>query len=443
MNIAPQRSVRCRVIMGVMLTASVFALAACSGAPESADAGDGTGTITVWAHQGQDSENAVLEDAVTTFNSSQSKITAKLTLIAEATYTKTVSSTPIDQLPDVLDMDGPTLANYAYNGKLSPLKSFVSDSTISNATAGSISEGTYDKDLYGLAMFDAGLGLYGNKKLLDAAGVSYPTGLDDAWSAEEFAADLAKLAAASPTGKALDISEQAGLGTEWGTFAFSPTIWSAGGNLMSDGKALGTLDSAASVSALESFASWKQYVDSNADGNAFIDARVALGWSGHWNYPAYSEALGSDLVIMPLPDFGSGPKTGAGSWTWGIGGSTKNGLAAGAFLDYLLNDSNVTAMTTANGAPPATTTALAADSNYSAGGPLALFGEQLTNTCGTGPITDSCTSVYRPTTPGYPVITSQFASALAAIYGGADAQSALTKAATAIDRDFSDNNGYK
>jgi len=49
----------------------------------------------------------------------------------------------------------------------------------------------------------------------------------------------------------------------------------------------------------------------------------------------------------------------------------------------------------------------------------------------------------RPLTAGYPVITSEFASALGAIATGDDVQSALTDAATAIDQSFSDNNDYK
>lgn len=46
-------------------------------------------------------------------------------------------------------------------------------------------------------------------------------------------------------------------------------------------------------------------------------------------------------------------------------------------------------------------------------------------------------------TPGYPVITSKFASALSAVWGGADAKEQLTTAAKSIDQAYSDNNDYK
>nr|WP_240508760.1 extracellular solute-binding protein [Streptomyces ossamyceticus] len=280
-------------------------------------------------------------------------------------------------------------------------------------------------------------------ELLDAAGVKYPKGVDDAWTADEFDAALKALKAKDSDGKVLDIQEGNGLANEWGTYGFAPIVWSAGGGLLKDGKAEGALDSPAAVSALKTFQSWKGTVDPNTDGNAFAKGRVALSWVGHWMYPAYSEALGDDLVVLPLPDFGDGPKTGQGSWSWGIGADSKNAKAAGAFMDFLLDDANVTAMTKANGAPPATKSALAASELYKQGGPLQLFADQLAKPCGDSDISKSCVAVTRPVTAGYPVVTEKFSQALNAIYGGGDPKDALSKAARAIDRDFSDNAGYE
>lgn len=424
---------------------TVVSSSACSsggGGGGDAAAGDGTGTVDIWAHQGQSSENAALQAAVDGFNASQDKVTAKLRLISGDTYTTTVASTPKDQLPDVLEIDGPTLASFVYNDKITPIGDYVAQETIDNATAGSIAEGTSNGDLYALAMYDSAMGLYGNKKLLDAAGVTYPTSIDTAWTAEEFGAALQTLAASGSSGKALDLNES-GLSGEWGTYGFAPLIQSAGGNLIDGGTSAGVLDSAESIDALTAFASWKEFTDPNADGNAFPEGRVAVAWGGHWNYPVFSAALGGDLVAMPLPDMGTGPKAGAGSWTWGIGSGTKNGAAAGSFLDYLLNDENVKAMTDANGAPPATTSAFEAAALYQEGGALALWGEQLSHACAADAITEDCVAVYRPVTAGYPTITAKFAGALAAIWGGANPKSSLSDAASAIDQNFADNDGYE
>ncbi|WP_138944957.1 extracellular solute-binding protein [Plantibacter sp. M259] len=436
------RTLRRGALLAAATIAVVGSLTACSAGGAGSAAGDGTGDIEVWAHQGQDSENAAIQAAVDDFNASQDKVTVKLRLISGDTYTTTVTSTPKDQLPDVLEIDGPTLASFVYNDKITPISDYVAKATIDNATPGSIAEGTSGDELYGLAMYDSAMGLYGNKKLLDAAGVVYPTSFDAAWTPEQFTTALEALSAANPSGKALDLNESS-LSGEWGAYGFAPLVQSAGGNLIADGKAAGALDSAASIDALTAVASWKPFTDPNSDGNAFVDGRVAIAWGGHWNYPTFSEALGQDLVAMPLPNMGEGAKAGAGSWTWGIGSGTQNGKAAGAFLDALLNDTNVTAMTDANGAPAATTSAFEADALYQTGGPLALWGEQLANACAADAITADCIAVYRPVTAGYPAITAKFGGALAAIWKGADPKESLTEAATAIDQNFADNDGFK
>ncbi|MFF3373989.1 ABC transporter substrate-binding protein [Streptomyces sp. NPDC002680] len=431
---------------GLALALPLAALAACgggSGGDAAAEAGSGKGTISVWAHQGQKSEASALQNAVKSFNSSQSAIKVDLKLIPETDYTKTITATSASDLPDVMEFDGPTIANFVYNKKLAPIDDYVSARTMGNATDASKAQGEIDGKHYGLGMFDSGLGIYGNKKLLDAAGVKYPTGLSDDWTAAEFTAALKTLKAKDSDGKTLDVQENNGFATEWGTYGFAPIVWSAGGSLLKDGKAEGVLDSSAVVSALKTFQSWKTYVDPNTDGNAFAKGRVALSWVGHWMYPAYSEALGDDLVVLPLPDFGNGPKTGQGSWAWGIGADSKNAKAAGTFLDTLLDDTNVTAMTTANGAVPATRTALAKSELYKQGGPLQLYADQLAKPCGDSEITKTCVAVTRPVTAGYPTITAKFSEALNSIYGGADPKSALEKAARAIDQDFSDNAGYQ
>ncbi|MGW6903704.1 ABC transporter substrate-binding protein [Streptomyces sp. NPDC054940] len=431
---------------GLALALPLAALAACgggSGTDASAEAGSGTGTISVWAHQGQKSEDTALQNAVKSFNSSQDKIKVELKLIPGNDYTKTITATDASELPDVMEFDGPTMANFVYNKKLAAIDDYVSAQTMSNATDASKAQGEIAGKHYGLGMYDSGLGVYGNKKLLDAAGVKYPTGLDDDWTAAEFTAALKTLKGKDSDGKVVDLQETSGYANEWGTYGFAPIVWSAGGTLLKDGKAQGALDTPAVVSAMKTFQSWKTYTDPNTDGNAFAKDRVALSWVGHWMYPAYSEALGDDLVVLPLPDFGNGPKTGQGSWAWGIGANSKNAKASGAFLDYLLNDANVTAMTTANGAPPATKSALAASPLYKQGGPLQLYADQLAKPCGDSDIAKSCVAVTRPVTAGYPTVTAKFSEALNSIYGGADPKSALEKAARAIDQDFSDNAGYE
>lgn len=412
------------------------------GGGSAASAGSGKGEIKVWAHQGTAGEVSALQKAVKDFNATQTGVKVSLQLLPEDDYTKTVQATSRQKLPDVLEYDGPLMSSFVYDGKLSPITNLVTQATVANQTDSAKAQNTYpgDKKLYGLSMFDSGLGIYGNKKLLDAAGVAYPKGLADAWTADQFQAALQKLAAQDKDGKVLDVKEN--YGGEWPTYGFLPVVNSTGNVVVKDGKASGNLNSPGVVRAVEQFAGWRKYVDPNSDDKAFTQGRVALSWVGHWVYNDYAKALGKNLVVLPLPDFGAGPKSGQGSWAWGVGATSKNGAAAGKFLDFLLSDANVKAMTDANAAPPATKSATATSPLYKQGGPLQLFADELAKTCGANPPTKNCVATPRPLTPAYPVISQQFSQAFFNAYKGGNAQAELDKAVKVIDQAYKDNSNY-
>jgi multiple sugar transport system substrate-binding protein len=64
------------------------------------------------------------------------------------------------------------------------------------------------------------------------------------------------------------------------------------------------------------------------------------------------------LVILPLPNFDRGSKTGQGSWNWGITTNCRNPQNAMQFWEFLLQTDEVLAMTNANGAVPGTKQAI-------------------------------------------------------------------------------------
>ncbi|MFN8619794.1 MAG: extracellular solute-binding protein [Chloroflexota bacterium] len=400
-------------------------------------------TITVWGHQGQDNEVAATKKAVEDFNALNNGIKVDFTFIPEGDYGTTLGATKPEDLPDVLELPGENASSLVYAGKLGVLDGVLDQATLDNQTASTKAEGTVNGQRYAVAQFDSGLALYGNKALLDAAGVAYPTTWQDAWTADEFDAALKALAAKDEDGKVLDIKENYA-GT-WPGYAFLPVVNSAGQLAVKGGAATGHLNAPEVAAALSRFADWKQYVDPSADDKAFTDGRAALGWVGHWQYTVNKEALGDNLVVIPLPDFGAGTKSGQGSYAWGISSTTDQKDAAATFLEFMMADEQVAGITDVNGAPPGTTTATAKSALYAPGGPLQLYADQLAVSCGGGDVelTKDCVDVPRTISPAWPVINDAFSKAFWNIYNGADAQAELDAAAKAIDQDYADNNGYQ
>jgi multiple sugar transport system substrate-binding protein len=415
------------------LLAGVLFLCACA---EQDATTDGAVRITVWHHGGQAAEKRTIEEQVERFHAAQDAVRVHLEFLPERDYDAQVqSAAAAGDLPDLLEFDGPFLANYAWQGVLRPIGDLLPGSTRADLLPSITAQGTWDGKLYAVGTFDSGLALYVRPSLLAAAGVTAPTDPAEAWTIDEFDAALAALAEKDDDGAVLDL--KLNYPGEWLTYAFSPVLQSAGADLVtrtSPPRAGGTLDAANAVVAMGRVQAWfdEGLVDPNLDDAAFLAGRVAISWVGHWEFPRYRKAFGDDLALAPLPDFGEGTRTGMGSWVWGVPKSGDHPEAVARFLEFLLRPDEVLAMADANGAVPATRTAIARSPLYGEDGPLRLFVTQL----------EGGYAVPRPRTPAYPVITSAFQGAFRDIRDGGDVAEALSKAAAEIDRDVEDNRGY-
>ncbi len=393
--------------------------------------------LQAWAHAGREAERQTLESQVKRFNQAHPGIHIALTLLPEGSYNSQIQAAALaDDLPDILEFDGPFVYNYVWQGHLISLDSRLSDGITDHLLPSILQQGTYRDSLYSMGMYDSGLGLYARRSLLDSIGARIPDSPHTAWSADEFETILAELAQRDPDGAVLDL--KLNYRGEWFTYAFSPAIQSAGGDLIRRTdyqSATSVLNGPEAVEVMRHFQRWiydKEYVDANVDDNAFVGERVALSWVGHWEYRRYHQAFGNDLVILPLPDFGYGSRTGQGSWNWGITTSCPRPMDAVRFLEFLLQDQQVLQMSNANAAVPATYGAIKKSSLYSKNNPLRLFVVQL----------DKGFSVPRPRTPAYPVITTTFQQAFDDIRNGADIETALDLAVEEINQDMRDNQGY-
>jgi len=398
----------------------------------------------MWSHGGTDAELSALQEQVEQWNASRAGSPVQLKVIPEGNYGQAVQAAITSRtLPDILEVDGPLVSSYAYQGALVPLDRKLPADLVDGMLASLVVQGTYDGKLYAVGGFESGLGIYADRSRLAAAGVRVPHGTADAWTAQEFSDVLARLAASDPDGKVLDLKLNYGVG-EWLTYGFAPLLWSAGTDLLDRDSvtASGVLNSPAAVGAMTTLADWQPYVDPNPDDSAFVDREVALSWVGHWAYNDYASALGDDLVLLPLPDLGHGSRSSQGSWAWAVGDGPRADQAA-EVLQHLLRDEAVVRTTAANGAIPGTWRALAADARLLAEGPLHPFADALTKTCGDDPSSAGCIGVTRPKTPGYATLTYAFAQAVDAVVHGKDPQTALDRAAVVIDADTDSNAGYR
>ena len=394
--------------------------------------------VTLFFHSGRGEERDALDQILANFNDSQSDYVAVATELPEGSYTDAVNAAALaGELACLLDFDGPTLYSFAWRGYLTPIDSFVSEDLTSDILPSIIEQGTYNDQLYSLGVFDSGLAIWGNRAYLEAAGVRIPEGVGDEWTFEEFTAALEALQALDEVEYALDLKMNYGQG-EWFSYGFAPILQSWGGGLidrMDYQTAEGVLNGEEAVSAMEWFQSLFDEGYSTAtppDDNLFVDGKAALSWVGHWEFNRYSDALGDDLVLIPMPNFGDSPATGMGSWNWGITSQCENQEGAWALLEFMLQPEQMQIMTDANGAIPSRVSLLEADERFAEGGALEVYFAQL----------NQGVAVPRPITPAYPVITAEFAKAVDEIAGGADVQDALDEAVDAIDRDIEDNGGY-
>jgi multiple sugar transport system substrate-binding protein len=427
---------RLRPVLSFGLVLLIALLVACQ-EDKTAQHQSSAATLTVWAHAGQALERATLEQQIARFNQTHPELQVKLTFIPERSYNAQVQAAAIaGDLPDVLEFDGPYLYNYVWQGHLIPLEGLLSAETQNDLLPSIRAQGTYHRHLYGVGMFDSGLALYIRPSLLRQAGISqWPRHPEQAWSVEEFEELLGQLARNDADGAVLDLKFN--YPDEWFTYAFSPIVQSAGGDLINRNgyqTADGVLNGRKAVAAMRRLQDWigNGFVDANVDDAAFTRGRVALSWVGHWEYPRYKAAWGDDLALVPLPDFGRGSRTGQGSWVWGVTRYCDQPRAAVEFLEYLLAPEQVLAMSDSNGAVPATRAATRRSALYREDGPLHLFVVQLTEGY----------AVPRPQTPGYPVISNAFRRAFADIRSNADVRAALDRAVAVIDQDIRDNRGY-
>ena len=393
-----------------------------------------TETLTMWYHgAGNEVESKIVNQIITDFNASQTDYKVELQSFPQAAYNDSVTAGALaGTLPDILDVDGPNMPNWAWAGYMQPL--MIDESKVANFLPGT--KGVWGGKLYSVGLWDAAIALVSRKSILDELKLRTPT-LEQPWTAAEFQGALDAAKASGKYKYALDLG-MAWKG-EWYPYAFSPFLQSFGGDIV-DRATYKTAEGALNGPAALAWGNWWQglfkggYAQATQDGadrdNGFAAGDYAFSWNGNWAALGALKAF-PDTVFLPAPDMGHGPKIGAASWQFGVSAKSAHPDGASKFIEFALADKYLADFSNGIGLIPATTTAAAMVDNYKDGGPLNVF---FAYSNGEG--------MLRPVTPGYVVQGKVFEKAAGDIANGADVQTALDAAVDEINADITKNNGY-
>jgi multiple sugar transport system substrate-binding protein len=391
--------------------------------------------VTMWYHgAGNEVESTIINQIIDEFNASQGDYAVTMESFPQTSYNDSVIAAALaGNLPCVLDTDGPNMPNWAWSGYMQPLP--LDESVIADFLPGT--KGYWQDQLYSVGLWDAAVALYARQSTLDALGLRTPT-LDEPWTGDEFMAALDAAKASGNYDYALDLgmNDQG----EWYPYAFSPFLQSFGGDIIDRSTYL-TAEGALNGDAAIEFGNWWQslFTEGYAPGTSedpadqqtgFIDGKFAFQWNGNWRAVATMAEV-DDVLFLPAPDFGNGPKIGAASWQFGVSASCPSPEGAAAFIEFALQDKYLAAFSDALGLIPATASAAQMTENYKDGGPLAVFYDL-----------SEAQAMVRPVTPGYIVDAKIFIKALADIANGADVADTLDAAVDEIDADIEKNDGY-
>ena len=404
-------------------------------AEETTPSGDKI-TFGLWTHSaGNPDELAVIEQWVADYNAQSETYEVVIESFPQASYNDSVAAASVaGSLPCVIDLDGPTVPNFAWSGYIQPLP--ITEAELDEMGILDNDIGRYNGEIYSLGQFDVALLNYARKSVLEAHDIRIPT-IEEPWDLEEFMAVLDTLKESGEFEYAYDVNP--GYTGEWWAYAYSPMLQSFGGDLINRDnfvEAEGVLNGPEAVAWGGWFQSLFEEGYANptpADDQGFLQGNVAIWYSGSWAAQSVLDQYGDDALFLPPVDFGNGPVIGAGSWQLGVSTNCPAEATEGAmeFVFFTMTPENIALMSETSSLIPTSPEAASMTELYAEGGKFRPFYDMA-----------QAFALVRPETPGYLTISSQFEQAGLSIRDGGNVQDALDDAVDEIELDIEDNGGY-
>ncbi|MCD9020711.1 ABC transporter substrate-binding protein [Cohnella silvisoli] len=389
--------------------------------------------IKYWRHDFAPEVDAI-KKLIKTFEEKNPNVTVKMEVIPYGDYeTKIRTALAAGSPPDIIGLDGPTLAAYAHQDAVIPLDKYMDmDGNKEDIAAPVLESLTYKGKIYAAPLNDASIGMFYNKKLFEKNGIELPSkDPQQAWTWDQVLKAAQKIN--DPANKIYGIDPGWGLGEgEGSTFVKLPFIWQAGGEILSpDGTQVkGFLDSPESKKGLAFFSSlYNEYkvAAKELPPEAFETGKLGIIVNGPWAISGFATShpefkLGEDWDIAPLWKDAK-QVTPNGSWNMAITKGSKHPDEAWMFVNWVtgVEGAKVWYQETKNlPARLSTASAFPELSEY----PMNIFVEQ-----------SSKFAHPRPVTPAYPVVTSSISKLFADIgVANRDIDEAVDEAVNTIDR---------
>lgn len=417
-------------VLSLLLAGSlaVSLIAGCGSKPqaEAETAADGSVELTIWVHETESSDEGKLyAKLIGEFNEKYAgQYHATLSQIARSGdaggYDDKINAAISNGgLPDVFTVDGVTVAQYADAGAIVPIDEYFTSEELSDFNPSIIQQGTYDGKLYTLGAMDSSVGIFYNKDMFEAAGIT-PATAENPWTLDELTEAAKKLTTDDCFGITMSLDAK----DETIIYFFLPLIQSQGSNIVSEDGLLaeGYMNGEAAVNVLTWIKDMADngYVSATPAENSFELKQAAMALTGAWEPANLAKFPDVNWGLMPMAKYDSGSQavSACGSWTFAVSGQCAENKKEGAaeLVRFMTSTEAAAGMFAANSMPPSRQSAFSEIAEFGQE-PLSVFQYQLTNT-----------AKARPVSVNYAVASNQFATAVQNVLTGMDVKEALDQA---------------
>lgn len=338
--------------------------------------------------------------------------------------------------PDILSLDGPDVAYWAYMNSLLPFDDYMDKTFLNSFLRPILLQGRFRGKLCHLGYTESTLCILYNKELFHFLGIRVPTSIEDSWSWDEFLSICRLIRGKTSFLYPLLMDSGRGLSPksgEWNSYSGIPFILQNNGKLFNNEltKTSGYINSAESIAAMNwlgnLFHKHKYTHVENISDHFPNNFAMSLSLPG-----AYFQSVktNDNIGIIPLPH-GIKTATPHGSWGLCMSSQTQHPQLCCQFIRYVFSLQNQLKISKLTGIPVLKEIYEVLDSFQTVSNNTNILFSQLRNS-----------SYTRPQTPAYPFFSRQFAYAYYHIATGGNAKNELTHLAKQVDEHLFRHNYY-